>query len=72
MLPTDLKTGVVYCWCYDDGQGPYPANDQRFVLTRIDLAANEADTLVVAGPCTGETGTITDLDLLYDAMVAPA
>ena len=70
--PNELQLGVVYCWCYDDGAGPYPADDRRFVLTRIDLAANEADFLNTTGSATGQTGTFTDLDLLYDAMVAPA
>lgn len=71
MRLSELKTNVVYCWCHDDGNGPFPADDRRFVLTRIDIAANEADFLNTAGPNTGETGTFTDLDLMYDAMVPP-
>lgn len=79
MNPNELQLGVVYCWCYDEGAAskisaswPTTADDRRFVLTRVDLAANEADFLNTAGPATGATGTFTDLDLLYDAMVAPA
>ena len=72
MLPTELKTNVIYCWCYDDGDGPYPADDRRFILTRIDVVADEADFLYTAGPNAGESGTFDELDMLYDAMVAPA
>lgn len=67
----DLKVGVVYRWIVDElGGESHPAASERFVLTRIDLAANEADFEDIAGPRQGQTGTITDLDLLWEACEA--
>lgn len=67
----DLKVGVVYRWIVDElGGESHPAASERFVLNRIDLAKNEADWEHVDGRNKGQTGTITDLDLLWDACEA--
>lgn len=69
MPQENLKTLVPYRFIVP---ADHPSADDRFILTRIDLEAGEANFYYISGPSAGASGTCTDLDLFWDAEEAEA